>query len=268
MNDNAELYVFSMGDILKLYRGFESLNDYFNKDKVIEGIVEIVLESRFYEDEALLELLQEFKKKGLIEKYQNLIVKARVYFEERFDLMERRTILGFLELFLDFGMLFEDREAAMLMKGHVESSFHAYELSELFQAHRLLSHCFYRDPDTFRIIEDAVKIRAAEPEQVSTLKSGDVASLISGMVLHSEKSKRLEASLRSVIKQRGDLLAADQRLLVRVIGYLVDYEAKTDDIVRQRINEAFEVHAKNLSPEEVTFVRVYGKQLLSQENYN
>jgi hypothetical protein len=69
LNDNAELYVFSMGDILKLYRGFESLNDYFNKDKVIEGIVEIVLESRFYEDEALLELLLEFKKTGLIEKY-------------------------------------------------------------------------------------------------------------------------------------------------------------------------------------------------------
>ena len=42
LNDNAELYIFTMKDILKLLRGFESLNDYFNRDKVIKGLLELV----------------------------------------------------------------------------------------------------------------------------------------------------------------------------------------------------------------------------------
>ena len=54
MNDNADLYVFSMKDILKLLKGFEIINDYFNRDKVIEGLVELVLDGRYYEDEAFL----------------------------------------------------------------------------------------------------------------------------------------------------------------------------------------------------------------------
>jgi hypothetical protein len=268
LNDNAELYVFSLGEILKLYRGFQSLNDYFNKEKVIEAIVEIVLESNFYEDEALLELLKEFRKVGLLEKYQELIVKGRVYFQERFDLMERRTILGFLELFRDYGMLFEDKEVALLMRDHMASTFHAYELSELFNAHRLLSHSFYRDSDTFRIIEDAVKIRAADKEQVLQLQAGDIGSLLSGMVLHKEKSKRLEGSLKSILRLRPGLLAADQRLLVKTVSYLEDFEVKVDEELKGHINDSFKVHLDNLTPDEISHLRLYGKSLLTAENYN
>lgn len=57
LNDNSELYVFSMRDINRLLKGFESINDYFNKAKVTEGIVELILESRIFEDEAFLEVL-------------------------------------------------------------------------------------------------------------------------------------------------------------------------------------------------------------------
>lgn len=42
LNDNAELYIFTMKDILKLLKGFEALNDYFNRDKVIKGLIELV----------------------------------------------------------------------------------------------------------------------------------------------------------------------------------------------------------------------------------
>jgi hypothetical protein len=31
-----------MRDVVKLLRGFESLNNYFNREKVIKGIVELV----------------------------------------------------------------------------------------------------------------------------------------------------------------------------------------------------------------------------------
>lgn len=90
------------------------MNDYFNKNKVIEGIVELVLENRVYEDQAFLEILNEFHKQELIAKYQELAVKARVYYQDRFAFMERENIIGYLELFKDLGMLFEDKEIALL----------------------------------------------------------------------------------------------------------------------------------------------------------
>lgn len=47
---------------------------------MIQGLVELILEGRIYEDEAFLDVLLECQKRGLIEKYQDLGVKARVYF--------------------------------------------------------------------------------------------------------------------------------------------------------------------------------------------
>ena len=113
-----------MRDINKLLKGFESINDYFNRAKVIEGIAELILESRIFEDEAFLEVLQECHSRGLIEKYQDLGVKARVYFQERFTFMDHKTILGYLELFKELGMLFDDKEIMLLMKPHLAKSFH------------------------------------------------------------------------------------------------------------------------------------------------
>jgi hypothetical protein len=62
--------------------------------------------------------------RGLIEKYQDLGVKARVYFQERFTFMDHKTILGYLELFKELGMLFDDKEIMLLMKPHLAKSFH------------------------------------------------------------------------------------------------------------------------------------------------
>ena len=108
LNDNSELYIFSMRDVVKLLRGFESINQYFNRDKVIEGLVNLVQEADVYEDEGFLEVLNEYNKRGLIETHLELGAKARIYFEDRFPYMEREAILGYLELFRELGMLFED----------------------------------------------------------------------------------------------------------------------------------------------------------------
>ena len=59
-------------------------------------------------------------------------------------------------------MLFEDKEISLSMRGHFDASFHAYELPELFQLFKLLSHNFYRDDSTLRLVEDAVRIRTSE----------------------------------------------------------------------------------------------------------
>ena len=50
------------------------------------------------------------------------------------------------------------------MKESVQLSFHQYELGQLFKVYKLLSNNFYRDAETVRVIEDAVKIRVSEPE--------------------------------------------------------------------------------------------------------
>jgi hypothetical protein len=57
LNDHSELYIFSMRDVLRLLKGFETINEYFNRDKVIEGLMQLVQESDVYEDEGFLEVL-------------------------------------------------------------------------------------------------------------------------------------------------------------------------------------------------------------------
>jgi hypothetical protein len=78
--------------------------------------------------------------------------------------MDRSSILGFAELFREFGIIFEDKEFALSIKEHVAKNFHAYELHELFQTFKLISHNFYRDSNTLKLIEDAVKIRVSEQD--------------------------------------------------------------------------------------------------------
>lgn len=104
-----------MKDLLKVYKGFETIDEYFNKEKVIKTIVDLVMEFSSYEDEALLEIMNSFHEKGLIEKEPELAVKLRVYCQERFDLMERSTILGYFEFFKEMGMFFEDKEGMLLL---------------------------------------------------------------------------------------------------------------------------------------------------------
>jgi len=79
--------------------------------------------------------------------------------------MERVDILGYLELFRELGLLFEDEEIAHLMGAHIQKSFSDYSLGQLFKVFKLHSNSFYRDdPETIRVIEDAIKIRVSEPE--------------------------------------------------------------------------------------------------------
>jgi hypothetical protein len=134
-----------MKDLLRVYQGFETLDAYVNKDKVINTLVELVMEFSSFEDEALLEIMMNFHEKGILEKQQDLAVKLRVYCQERFDFMDRNTMLGYLEFFNKIGMYFEDKEAMLLIKDSLNKAFHMYELPELFKAYKLTAHNFYRD---------------------------------------------------------------------------------------------------------------------------
>lgn len=210
-----------------------------------------------------MEVLNECNNKSLIVKYQELAVKARVYFQDRFDFMDRKTILGFLELFNSLGMLFEDKELAIAMKDHISKSYHAYELPELFQAYKLLSLNFYRDAETFRMIEDAVKIRVADEIQRERVGADNLKDLIKGLKLHVQYNKRLDASLRTLLKG-SYLLDCDKELFVTYIGYAADFETKVDDTLKQKLANAVEVHKSNLNLKEKAYLKLYGQSLLPQ----
>jgi len=77
--------------------------------------------------------------------------------------MDRKDILGYMELFRELGLLFLDEEIPVLLKQHLLKGFSDYSLGQLFTFYKLHSNLFYRnDPETKRVLEDVVKIRAAE----------------------------------------------------------------------------------------------------------
>ncbi len=157
--------------------------------------------------------------------------------------MDRVDILGYLELFRELGLLFEDEEIAHLLRAHIQKTFHDYSLGQLFKFFKLHANNFYRDdPETIRLIEDAVKIRASEPEQRAEIRASDVRDLIEGLRLHTQFNKRLDASLRSLIKQTF-VLDADKKLFIQFLTYAADFETKMDDSLKSKLVNAFETHA-------------------------
>jgi len=56
--------------------------------------------------------------------------------------MERDTILGYLEFFREFGLLFEDEEIPVMLRGHLNTSFHLYNMSQLFKVFKLIANTF------------------------------------------------------------------------------------------------------------------------------
>lgn len=126
-------------------------------------------------------------------------------------------------------------------------SFHAYELHELFQTYKLLSHNFYRDEPSLKLIEDAVKIRVGEKEQRAQIKADHLRDLIEGLKLHKKFNKRLDSSLRSLIKD-SYLLDTDRKLFVQYLTYVADFESPLDEALRSKIQVAFDLHKPALTP--------------------
>ena len=93
MNDHSDLYVFGIDDLHKIFIAFETLNNYFNKDKVQKAIIDAVMEIKSFNDQHYIALLRTLHKRGLLEKYQDLYVETRVYFQHRYEQMDRETML-------------------------------------------------------------------------------------------------------------------------------------------------------------------------------
>jgi hypothetical protein len=59
--------------------------------------------------------------------------------------MEREAILGYLELFRELGMLFEDEEISGMLREHLQQTYHLYDLGQLFKVYKLAANNFYRN---------------------------------------------------------------------------------------------------------------------------
>ena len=177
--------------------------------------------------------------------------------------MEREDILGYLELFRELGLLFEDEEIAHLMRAHIHKTFTDYSLGQLFKIFKLHSNNFYRDdPETIRVIEDAIKIRVSEPEQRAQVVASEVRDLIEGLRLHTSFNKRLDASLRTIIKST-PVLDTDKRLFVQFVTYAADFESKVDDALKAKLASALEIHATALTLQDKVHLKLYGQGIFS-----
>jgi hypothetical protein len=61
------------------------------------------------------------------------------------------------------------------------------------------------------------------------VSSQGLFDLLEGMNLHQSFNKRLDSSLKSIIKSNSSLVYTDNKLLVKVIEYLGDVDSKIDD---------------------------------------
>ncbi|TNV82778.1 hypothetical protein FGO68_gene2730 [Halteria grandinella] len=174
--------------------------------------------------------------------------------------MDKENLLGFIEIFNKHGMLFEDKEIILLMKDHFESAFSTYELPQLLQAYKLLSHCFYRDYSTLKLIEDAVKIRSSEPDQLRTVSVQNLRDLIEGLKLHLHYNKRLTNTLKRLVKET-NLIDYDRRLFIQYVTYLGDFNLKTDPVLKAKLNDALNVHRATLTNQDIIQLKLYGQEI-------
>lgn len=98
-------------------------------------------------DEDLLSLMQYYSEEGILNENEYLLAMLRQYVDERFNFMERKTILKYCEFLKDVGMFFEDKEMITRLNEYFTSSYYNFELNELFSLMKLHSYCFHK-PET------------------------------------------------------------------------------------------------------------------------
>eukprot|EP00347_Sterkiella_histriomuscorum_P020420 403337874 len=256
INDHSELYNFSIKDITKVLVGFDVINDYFNKQKLIDSLIEIVFDFDQFQDQDYLELMNILDAKGYFAQYQDLIVKCRFYFQQRFNYMEKESIIGYLELMQRHGLVFEDKELMNLIASHVQKNYHQYELNELFQIFRIISHNFYRDQETIKLIEDAVKIRLSDKSQYDCLSPYDLRDLIEGLSLQTQFNKKLDSALKILIKET-NLMSLDKKLLIQLITYLSNFNSKIDEKLQNKISIAIDANLSGFTTQELAHLALY-----------
>ncbi|CDW73278.1 UNKNOWN [Stylonychia lemnae] len=256
VNDHSELYVFSIKDIIRIIKGFEAINDYFNRDKVINCLVNAALEITCFQDADYLELMEIFDEKGIMEQQPDLLVKLRFYFQDRFNYMERPTMINYLQFLLNHGMIFEDKDMMELIAAHLQKNYFSYELNELFKVYLITQHNFYRDNESIRLIEDATKIRIADQKQRQQVKVEGLRDLIEGLRLEHAHNKKLDQSLRTLVKET-NLLNIDKKLFVQFICYAADFNIKIDQKLQQAIDVAFDAHLQDLTQQDLAHLILY-----------
>lgn len=68
-----------------------------------------------------------------------------------------------------------------------------------------------------------MKIRVSEPSQRQSITVQGIKDLIEGLKLHTSINKRLDSSLKSLLKHNPHLLSQDKLLMIQYFCYLADF---------------------------------------------
>ena len=152
LKDHQELYFFSTGDQLKLLKGFDDLVQTMETPKKFQeqlrsSLISMTLKTVSSNDEDLLKLMQYYSDEGILNQNEYLLAMLRQYVDERFNFMDRKTILKYCEFLKDVGMFFEDKEMIVRLNEYFTSNYYVFELPELFSLMKLHSYCFHK-PET------------------------------------------------------------------------------------------------------------------------
>ena len=82
-----------------------------------------------------------------------------------------------------------------------------------------------------------------------------------GLRVQVDFNKRLDASLRSIIKS-SYVLESDRKLFVEYLSYIVDFDSKVDDALRDKLTSAFQTHLSSFTPADKAHLMLYGAGLL------
>jgi hypothetical protein len=89
------------------------------------------------------------------------------------------------------------------------------------------------------------------------VRANEMRDLIEGLRLNVKFNKRLDASLRTLIKST-PVLDADKRLFVQFVTYAADFEIKIDEALRAKIVGALETHHNALTIQDKVHLKLYG----------
>jgi hypothetical protein len=166
--------------------------------------------------------MKKFDKIGLLTSNEFLLAKVRIYVEQRFHLMDRQMLLDYLA-FLDYlGMLADDKGMFLLITNNFERNYYLYEIPQLCQLFKILSHCHYSLPKVVELIEDSLKIRMNDRKQRESIKPIHILDLIEGLILFESFNKKLDVILNKLLKDE-NLLYLDKELVVQAIMYNANY---------------------------------------------
>jgi len=142
VNDHSDMYLVHAADIRKTLSAFERLNCYFNRNKFLEVVSQLALQGGEIADKDYLLLYKELHAKGLWN--GDFAAFIRDYLYERLELMEKETLLEYLQFLEAVGLWFTEKDVLIGLARVFDRRYFEFSLDELFLLRHLISSNFFQ----------------------------------------------------------------------------------------------------------------------------